>query len=129
MNTKAIKGRQGEEYAAEYLRSKGFAILEMNFSFRQGEIDIIAQNDAYIVFTEVKTRSSSPLVSGVEAVNPAKRRRIVLASMHYLASHVSKLQPRFDVIEVNIRRGEAFVPLGLNHIENAFGAEIENASF
>ena len=53
--------RTGSEYearAAEYLTANGYRILERNFRCRQGEIDLIAQDGSYLVFVEVKYRSS-----------------------------------------------------------------------
>ena len=47
----------GEEVCCEYLESLGFTIKEKNFHTRHGEIDIIAENDRYIVFAEVKLRA------------------------------------------------------------------------
>ena len=50
------KGAVGEVLAARFLRDKGYQILSSNYRCRQGEIDIIAVKDIYIVFAEVKTR-------------------------------------------------------------------------
>ena len=47
-----------ERVAAEYLESEGFEILEMNYRCRIGEIDIVAREGRYLVFTEVKYRTN-----------------------------------------------------------------------
>ena len=47
----------GEDLATEFLRKKGYKILERNFEANQGEIDIIAKDDKELVFVEVKTRT------------------------------------------------------------------------
>ncbi len=117
-------GRAGEDYACEILKQKGYDITCRNYHTRRGEVDIIAQNSEFVLFVEVKTRKVNSLVSGEEAVNNAKRRKICLAAMDYLLKNPIDKQPRFDVItiiadtenEVNIIKSE--------HYENAFGAEV-----
>ena len=52
-------GKIGEDLAVEYLRSKGYEILERNFLCKQGEIDIIALDKNYLVFIEIKARTSN----------------------------------------------------------------------
>ena len=49
-------GKQGENYACQYLKTKGYQIIQRNFSCKQGEIDIIAKDKEEYVFIEVKTR-------------------------------------------------------------------------
>ena len=59
MNKRQI-GKTGEQMAADYLVRNGFTILEKNFrSGRFGEIDIIAEEDSYLCFVEVKMRTST----------------------------------------------------------------------
>ncbi|MDD6284796.1 MAG: YraN family protein [Firmicutes bacterium] len=108
-----ITGESGEQLAVKHLQSEGYKITVRNYQSRFGEIDIICENDEYIVFAEVKTRASDALVSGRFAVTAAKQRRIIKTAMLYLQQNQSPLQPRFDVIEVSGKEG-------LNHIENAF---------
>ena len=66
-------GRLGEQLTAEYLEEKGYEIVERNFKCRFGEIDVIAQNDRYLAFVEVKTRSADGLSHPFEAITPSKR--------------------------------------------------------
>jgi len=112
-----LKGAIGEELAAEYLRGKGYTIVGMNYRVRGGEIDIIAQNRKYLVFAEVKTRKSGKFALAMEYVTEAKIQRLILAAQMYLSQNPTKLQPRFDVIEVYTPKGEK---PRFNHIENAF---------
>ena len=51
-------GKLGEEIATQYLRNKGYKILDRNFMCRQGEIDIVAHTKKELVFVEVKTRTN-----------------------------------------------------------------------
>lgn len=112
-------GKSGEDRAASALARKGFRILERNYHSRFGEVDIIAENGTYIVFVEVKTRERNALVGPLEAVTPAKRKKIAKTALLYLQRHPTGLQPRFDVIAVETSGRDRSVQ-SLRHIENAF---------
>lgn len=95
-------GAEKEKLAREYLERKGFLIEEMNFRCSFGEIDIIAREENYLVFIEVKYRSSCKAGTPAEAVNWRKQKRICRTAEYYLYRHpIFQNQPcRFDVIEV-----------------------------
>lgn len=112
-------GGMGEDYAARLLEKKGYGIVQRNYRSRFGEIDIIARNAQYIVFTEVKTRDENHLAGPLESVTGAKRAKIVKTALFYLQSHPVKLQPRFDVIGITTADGGRSVR-DVVHIENAF---------
>lgn len=113
-------GSWGEEKAAAYLRRKGYRILEMNYSARGGEIDIIARRGRYLVFVEVKLRKNADFAQGREYVHAAKQQRIINTAKLYLARVETELQPRFDVIEIYAPQGEQSRRIAIEHIENAF---------
>ncbi len=54
---KQIVGEIGENSACKYLESKGYRILERNYSKKWGEIDIVCMNNEIIHFVEVKSVS------------------------------------------------------------------------
>ena len=110
-------GKAGESHVAKYLEGKGCRILKRNFHCRFGEIDIIAENDAYLLFVEVKTREEGSLVNPFEAVTPQKQQKIVLTAGLYLTQHPTRKQPRFDVAAVTTRKGKI---VGEDYLENAF---------
>ncbi len=118
MNKREI-GDKGEAFAAEYYKKLGFNITERNFTCRGGEIDIIAENDEYIVFTEVKTRSDKALAAPHEAVDENKIRRITFAAMKYLELFGTEKRPQFDIFEVLEHDGRIYK---FRRIENAFEA-------
>ena len=126
MNTVDI-GRLGEKHAANFLKRNKFKILEKNIHISHNEIDIIAKNKEYIIFVEVKTRRTgidlySEFGTPASAVDLSKQKRTVEAARGYLkTTRYSKLQPRFDVIEVYINKDDTSL-LHINHIANAFGA-------
>ena len=114
MYQRHIIGKYGEDVAIRFLEQKGYKIIERNFSCRQGELDIIARNNEYIVFIEVKTRSNFLYGTPIEAVGKNKQKHIFRVAKYYL--HIHRLENhfvRFDVIEVFIDRGIAKV----NHIK------------
>lgn len=108
-----ILGKNGEDIAVEYLQQKGYKIIERNFYSKVGEIDIIALKDEYIVFVEVKTRSSNQYGTPSEAVTKEKIKHLYRTARYYL--YTRNLQDeyiRFDVIEVYFQNSEYKV----NHI-------------
>lgn len=115
------RGMAGEELVCRWLQRRGYSILERNFRARRGEIDIVAQQGSTIVFVEVKTRTGAVNGQGMLAVGPVKRRRLVKAAQAWLVSHpfAAGMVCRFDVVEVELRAGEAL----LRHIKEAFEPE------
>lgn len=95
--------------------------MDANYRTRFGELDMIAQQGPYIVFVEVKTRGPQAIASPMEAVTPAKRQRVVRTASLYLSAHPCALQPRFDVMEVELD-GQGAVR-EIRHLENAFDAQ------
>ncbi|MCI9177359.1 MAG: YraN family protein [Clostridia bacterium] len=114
MNPKQNLGKQGEEYAAQYLQTQGYQIIEKNFRCKQGEIDIIAKDKKEYVFVEVKTRTSLQYGMPREAVNSKKQKHIWNATKYYL--YKNKLENkfiRFDVIEIYQKQEKVYI----NHIK------------
>ncbi len=94
------KGRQSENYAAQWLINQGYRILGNRLRTSGGEIDLVAQNESVLAFIEVKARASER--AGLEAVTLRQRRRLVAAAMIILAAQPDWLRPdiRFDLIVV-----------------------------
>lgn len=116
---KKLLGNMGEDFAAEYYRRLGFEISTRNYNCRGGEIDIIAENEEYIIFVEVKSRSDGALFSPSQAVDFRKQKRLSIAAMKYLAETESEKTAQFDVFEVYINNDRIYK---VNRIENAFEA-------
>lgn len=124
-----ITGIRGEELACEFLMQKGFTILGRNIHLGSYEIDIIAGDDSYILFVEVKTRIEYPDTnygSAAGAVSMTKQRNLIAAAEVYirkvLKNDTSDRQPRIDVIEVYLPmsngKNESQLPK-IRHIKNA----------
>jgi putative endonuclease len=93
------RGKEGESLCLDYLAGSGFRILATNYHSVWGEIDIIAQETDFLVFIEVKTRSSS-LENALHAVSQTKIRRLVKTANCYLSKfpQFAECFTRFDVI-------------------------------
>jgi len=116
---KQTKGAQGEQRAAEYLRGRGYRILERNYRCPLGEMDIIARDGKTVVFVEVKTRSSERFGSPQAAVGPRKQHRMTAIALYYLkAKGLLDGPARFDVAAVSLGEGGEDVVL----YKNAFDA-------
>ena len=112
------RGKLGESYVCDYLKEKGYKIVATNFSSRYGEIDIIAQNQKFIVFVEVKTRVSNSLTGGFERITKSKINKITKTIYCYLSKNETTLQPRIDCAEVLVNPNDNGL-IKINYIENA----------
>jgi len=113
-------GQWGEDLVAEDLRRKGWTVVDRNFRCRMGELDIVARNQRYLAFVEVKLRKNAKFGAACEAVTPSKQRKLLAAAQFYLMSHPTGLQPRFDVAEVYAPQGIHTAEPDISYIENAF---------
>ena len=114
MYKRHILGKQGEEIAIDYLNKKGYKILEKNFLCRQGEIDVIALEDNYIVFIEIKSRTNTEFGLPSESVTKKKIKKILKAASYYLyIRKLENLDVRIDAIEVYIKQEKYYI----NHIK------------
>jgi putative endonuclease len=111
-------GPRGERIAAAYLTDAGLRVLDRNSRCRDGELDIVAREGDALVFCEVKTRRAVGFGHPVEAVGPAKQRRLRTLAQRWLAAHDEHAPDlRFDVVGVLVRpHGPALV----THLRGAF---------
>ncbi len=121
-------GRYGEDLAAAHLIAHGFTVTRRNYRVGRCEIDIIAENDKYIVFVEVKTRSTvdpsvkSPYGRPGRAVTYDKKERTLAAARTYLRTHPTQKWARMDVMELYLKHDSSTAPqlLKLEWIQNAY---------
>ena len=113
-------GRMGEKLAAEVLEKNGYTIITRNLHSLHGEVDLVIKDQEYICFVEVKVRQKDSMVSPLESITPAKKRRIIMTALLYLRSHPGMLQPRFDLFSVLIE-GDKVV--SYEHLKGAFDAD------
>ncbi len=120
MATSKIVGAWGEALAAEYLQKKRYKLVACGYKCRFGEIDLIVRDRKHLVFVEVKLRKSAKFASGREFVDYHKQDRIRVTAEMYLSANPTKLQPRFDVIEIYAPQGVMTQNPELTHLEDAF---------
>ncbi len=80
-------GKWGEHVAADYLKQKGYTILETNTRTPHGEIDIIASVDGLVVFVEVKARTSRSFGLPEEALTRRKLAHMRSCAQYYATAH------------------------------------------
>ena len=113
MNNRRM-GNDFEVLAADYLKRQGLDILQMNYYCKMGEVDIVATDQEYLVFVEVKYRKNAKNGAAIEAVNFNKMRKISRCADVWLMQHGCgpNISVRFDVVA--IEEGN------LKHYKNAF---------
>ncbi len=120
-STADAKGAVGEALAVKQMLKQGYEILETNYSvYGVGEIDVIAKKENFIVFTEVKYRSSQYGGDPCEAIDLKKQKRIIEAAKTYIQEkNCATYDLRFDVAELLKRDGK----MQFRYTENAFWIE------
>jgi putative endonuclease len=117
------RGKEWETRAAAYLRRRAWSILERNFRTPVGEIDLIASRGSTLAFIEVKGRRNARKGKPLEAIPPAKVRRICAAAALYMARHPKAASIyRFDVVTVGPDK-TWWGTLKVRHLEDAFRPE------
>jgi len=109
MSDKNSTGQTGEQVAANFLKNKGYEILDMNFKNdsgrRLGEIDIVARDKQQdeIVFVEIKTREYNRYKDTLpeENINYQKLRKLAkIATVFLRERKMEDCDYRFDAISV-----------------------------
>jgi len=114
-------GHKGEQLAADYLRSKGYTIRDMDWRQGHRDLDIIALTPDMLtlVFVEVKTRTDDYLTSPELAIDLKKIRNLGLAANSYVKQNRITLDLRFDIITVVSAPDGHSLPR-IEHWEDAF---------
>ena len=118
-------GAFGEKQCVKYAkRVKKLKILGKNVTIGKLEADIIATNEDYIVFIEVKARRQDKSNSHRpgSAVDKDKRTNLINFAYAYCKSLPKKHQgktPRIDVCEVYLVADKRLRVCEINYIENA----------
>jgi putative endonuclease len=109
-------GQLGENLAVEHLLNSGYRIRHRNWKSGKHEVDIIAENNDFIVFVEVKTRSENYQLHPSGAVTTPKQQAIILVAEKYINYYNIDKESRFDIISV-ISNGKTH---SIDHIVDAF---------
>ncbi|HZX73961.1 MAG TPA: YraN family protein [Cyclobacteriaceae bacterium] len=116
MADKIKRGTEGELAAAEFLMSKGFEIVQRNYRHKRSEIDLIVKKDNWLIFVEVKLRSSARFGHPEEFVDLKKEKKILEGAEHYLFETNWNGNVRYDIVAISTNHGE----VEILHIEDAF---------
>lgn len=116
MSDKIKKGKAGEMLAEKFLIEKGYVVRERNYRYRKAEIDLIVQQGQWLVFVEVKARSSTAFGHPESFVDRKKVQNVLMAADDYIHKINWQGQVRYDVVSISLRSAEDEV----RHFEDAF---------
>lgn len=94
------KGGWAEQEAATYLEAKGYRIVERNYRFGKGEIDIICWKNPFLVFVEVKYRKNNDYGYPEDFVDARKLNRVKQTAVHFMSTKQYKGPVRYDVVSI-----------------------------
>lgn len=127
MRTKTL-GDLGEQIAENYLKQKGYKILDKNFRYSKlGEIDIVGEKNNNIYFFEVKARKKKHVSDFMpeDGITYQKQKKLIKLSQIWLAKNLpvgrqvnKDISWQIDVLAVEIYRDGTF---DVRHLENAVG--------
>ena len=113
------KGQETEDACCTYLKKQGLSLIEKNFYYRNGEIDLIMKDDKTIVFIEVRYRRNNNFGGAIESITPSKQKKVKASAETYIQSHAISDDVRIDFVAMtqdpNQHSGYAF-----EWIKNAF---------
>lgn len=117
-------GQHAEDLALQFLQSKGMRLIERNYRCKMGEIDLIMQNNAELVFIEVRYRKQTKFGSGAESVDYRKQKKILKSAEHFLQSHskYAALPCRIDVVSITAANNTSDQESKIDWIPNAIQA-------
>ncbi len=116
MTEKSERGAEGERLAAQLLEEKGYTILERNYRYKRSEIDLIVRREDWLIFVEVKTRTSDAFGFPEEFVDANQRKKIFEGADYFMFITQWSGNVRYDIVAVNLEHDQPRI----HHIEDAF---------
>ncbi len=113
MDTKQQAGRRGEDLAAAYLEEQGYTVIVRNYRCRKAEVDLIVRKNDWLVFVEVKARTSEAFGYPESFVDARKAALLMQAAEEFIHASNWHGHVRFDVVSVDLRTGS------VRHFEDA----------
>lgn len=111
------QGAHAEQWAMRYLQQQGLQPLAQNYRCRFGEIDLIMQDSATLVFVEVRLRRHATFGGAAASIDGRKQQRIIRTAQHYLAGLTRTPPCRFDAVLMDDVQGR-----NVQWLKNAFDA-------
>lgn len=101
-NRSAQPGNDSEQLARQYLEQRGLRTLATNYRSRWGELDIVMQDGAQIVFVEVRFRSDKRFGGAAASVTRSKQERLLRTAAVFLEQRALAHRPvRFDIVAIS----------------------------
>ena len=116
MSDKIKKGKEGETLAADFLKEKGFEIIARNYRHKRSEIDLIVKKNNWLIFVEVKMRSSDAYGYPEDFVDYKKAKNIIDGAEEYTYQLNWQGNVRYDIVSIRDQHGKKEIV----HIEDAF---------
>jgi putative endonuclease len=116
MTDKIKKGKEGENLAARFLVEKGFEIIERNYRHKRSEIDLIVKKDNWLIFVEVKLRSSDAYGYPEDFVDYKKAKNIIDGAEQYTYENDWQGNVRYDIVSIRLLKDKTEII----QIEDAF---------
>jgi putative endonuclease len=109
-------GKIGENFAKEYLKKKGYNIIEQNYRSKYAEIDLIAKEKKELVFVEVRTKRGEMFGTPEETLNKRKLRKLWLNARAYAGRIHWQDAYRIDAVCIILNLDNSLARL--NHYQN-----------
>lgn len=116
MSDKIKKGKEGEEMAAQFLTAKGYEIIARNYRHKRSEIDLIVKKNNWLIFVEVKLRSSDLYGYPEDFVDYKKAKNIMEGAEQYTFENNWQGNVRYDIVSIRIQKDKTEII----QIEDAF---------
>lgn len=102
---KRVKGKTGEDVACKYLESRGYKIIERNYQYGHGEIDIVAKDGEELVFVEVKSRKTLEFGDPEFAFTRNKLNQVrKIAAAYLVEKNMTDQVCRIDAVAIQFTR-------------------------
>lgn len=116
MSDKIKKGKEGEDMAARFLIEKGYEIVRRNYRYKQSEIDLIVKKDNWLIFVEVKLRSSDAYGYPEDFVDYKKAKNVIDGAEQYTYENDWQGNVRYDIVSIRLLKDKTEII----QIEDAF---------
>ncbi len=113
-------GVLGEKLAQDFLKKRGYRIIETNYRCLRGEIDIVARHKDCLVFIEVRTKSNLDFGSPEESISSTKQARMRTTAGFYLQS-LPKMPASWRIDFVAVEMGKDGKARRIEIFESAVG--------
>jgi putative endonuclease len=104
MSDKIKKGKEGEDMAARFLMGKGYEIIQRNYRYKRSEIDLIVRKDNWLIFVEVKLRSSDAYGYPEDFVDYKKAKNVIDGAEQYTYDNNWQGNVRYDIVSIRLGR-------------------------